>query len=66
MDPNATLALLRELLAESAEGGSVDPRDTVEQFHEAFQNLDTWLSSGGFKPLAWENFGGLKTPAAQA
>lgn len=55
MDPNATLALLRALYVEGAEGGSVDPRDTVEEFHEAFHALDSWLSRGGFLPDAWES-----------
>jgi len=53
MDPNAALANLRALVAES-EAGDVDPRDTAEEFHEQFAALDEWLSKGGFLPTAWQ------------
>lgn len=60
MDPNAALAALRAMVAES-EAGDVDAADTAVEFQEQFAALDTWLSQGGFKPLAWENFGGAKS-----
>lgn len=60
MDPNAALEAIREAVAEfDLDAGSGAVEDTIV---ENFIALDTWLSSGGFKPLAWENFGGLKTP----
>src|SRR3954452_24708952 len=62
MDPNEALRIIREAIAEfDLDAGSGAVEDTIV---ENFIALDTWLSSGGFKPLAWENFGGLKTPEA--
>jgi hypothetical protein len=63
MDPNETLRLLRLTIAQM----QVEPKNALWMAHaeeviEYAEALDTWLSSGGFKPLAWENFGGLKTP----
>jgi len=53
MDPNVALANLRELCAE--------PEEHPNEIAEQFEALDTWLSQGGFRPTAWENFGGLKS-----
>jgi hypothetical protein len=53
MDPNAALANLREMVAES-DAGDVDPADTAWEFQEQFKALDEWLSKGGFKPAAWD------------
>ena len=46
MDPNVTLAQLREYFAR-------DARDTAAS--ELFTALDGWLSRGGFPPDAWLN-----------
>lgn len=51
MDPNATLARIRELAAQ-LEIDSSDPY-VVEELAEQFTALDEWLSKGGFKPSAW-------------
>lgn len=45
MDPNATLAQIRECIDE-ADG----PRAI-----ELFEALDGWLSSGGFLPTDWQH-----------
>ena len=52
MDPNETLATLRNLSRETMLGNSVDYMDLAE----AFQALDSWLSNGGFLPKVWENY----------
>jgi hypothetical protein len=48
MDPNATLAQIRELIAA---GTKVD----LEQAAELMTALDEWLSRGGFLPDAWQH-----------
>lgn len=62
MDPNAALARIRELVAEL--DGWPDTSEhwivTASELAETVTGLDTWLSSGGFLPLAWQNFGGQK------
>lgn len=58
MNPDATLAWLRELTErclDGGEGGEVPP-EWFGDAHEAlcaFTALDTWLSGGGFAPRAW-------------
>jgi hypothetical protein len=46
MDPNATLATIRELVND---GESADIL-----LVQAFQDLDDWLVKGGFLPKAWQ------------
>ena len=50
MDPNATLARLRDLLGEHDKPISVDEIDEVSTLFEA---LDDWMSDGNFPPTAW-------------
>lgn len=50
MDPNACLATLRQLAAKVA-ANTTDP--DADELAEVFQNLDGWLSTGGFLPAAW-------------
>lgn len=50
MDPNATLKSIRELANMMAQGN--DSEVSVE-LTEAIDNLDTWLSAGGFLPADW-------------
>lgn len=45
MDPNATLVRIRELINDG------DSADVL--LIEAFNNLDEWLSKGGFLPNDW-------------
>lgn len=47
MDPNATLAELREVVTAELEA---DPFSPVAM---RFAALDEWLSGGGFPPDAW-------------
>lgn len=49
MDPDVTLARLRELHNKQELGEPYDP----EEFAEQFANLDGWLSHGGFLPYDW-------------
>jgi hypothetical protein len=55
MDPDAALAALREAFAILADGQG----DTIEEDRAAYdaaqlaENLDNWLSNGGFLPTAW-------------
>lgn len=47
MDPNATLARLRELVFSGLQ------RPETEEMAELFDDLDTWMSKGGFLPADW-------------
>ena len=49
MDPNTCLEMCRKLAKRALQGEEVD----VEELAEAFQNLDNWLSEGGFLPSEW-------------
>ena len=50
MDPNAALEALRQLVKQVYSGARTDPW----LFAEHFENLDEWLSKGGFLPEAWK------------
>ena len=55
MDPNATLEHLRDLTNSvfyRAPTGTEDVR--ALELAEAFDDLDNWLSRGGFQPDAWD------------
>ena len=56
IDPNAALALLRELVARtrSADTDRTDPVVLAKTLAEEISALDTWLSAGGALPSAWE------------
>ena len=47
MDPDETLRRLRELVKETTEEPD---NDLANEFADAFQALDEWLSKGGFSP----------------
>ncbi len=51
MDPNETLERLRELAAIIVR--SDDDATAAYELADAVQNLDQWLSNGGFLPQAW-------------
>ncbi len=64
MDPDATLARLRALMAELEHllpGPDIlrttHVEDTAAEVVEAWDALDGWLSKGGFAPSAWRNAG---------
>jgi hypothetical protein len=58
MDPNATLAELREMLNGYLEDieltGGVIQEEAATRIAERFLALDLWLCKGGFLPAAWE------------
>jgi len=59
MDPNATLAKMRQLanMILSDEGGLEDAgdlEDAARDLAEHVEALDGWLRQGGFLPKAWE------------
>ena len=59
MDPNATLAKMRQLanMILSDEGGLEDVGDLEDAAHDLAEHveaLDGWLRQGGFLPKAWE------------
>jgi hypothetical protein len=64
MDPDAALRDLRAALEDAraaAEGDSNDAEiEAWQAVGDEIEALDEWLSKGGFLPLAWQNFGGLK------
>lgn len=62
MDPDATLFLIRQNVSflDVNEPGADGWEGAVDELVESFTALDTWLSKGGFFPLAWQNFGGTK------
>ncbi|MEU6587024.1 hypothetical protein [Nocardia sp. NPDC046763] len=56
MDPNTALTRIRELIAvyhSIGDGADYDPEFIVE-FFEHVEELDGWLSRGGFLPKEWE------------
>jgi hypothetical protein len=55
MDPNATLARIRELTATLAAGDppGVFRRIDAEELADLVSSLDRWISGGGFLPGAW-------------
>jgi hypothetical protein len=57
MDPNENLAEQRRLL-ESYGPGQDEYLDHVEEISRLAQDMDKWLSSGGFLPDAWTHAGG--------
>jgi hypothetical protein len=66
IDPNAALALLRELVARtrSADTDWTDLGVLAKTLAEEIGALDTWLSAGGALPAAWKRSG--PQPAAAA
>ena len=53
MDPNAELKRLRELATSIIEQTENNTLDAIEMA-EAFDDLDNWLTSKGFKPDDWK------------
>jgi hypothetical protein len=53
MDPNETLALIRELSAKIIGQVLDDDNHDAIMLAEACQALDGWLCRGGFKPRDW-------------
>ena len=60
MDPNVTLAELRQALKDADHGGDWETTEVptmyvaaLEVAAERAQALDEWLSNGGFMPEAW-------------
>ncbi|MGI8310688.1 hypothetical protein [Saccharopolyspora hattusasensis] len=56
MDPNKTLEQLRTVVREYRQE-TTDPAGHLELADELvghFENLDKWLSRGGFLPEAWQ------------
>ena len=57
MDPTATLLAAREALARYEEAYrecSTEENMAADDLAEAFENLDSWLSKGGFLPAPWQ------------
>ena len=52
MDPNATLERIRTLVAAMLDRS--DTSDETDELVQAIDNLDTWISRGGFLPEAWQ------------
>lgn len=52
MDPNATLAGIREIVAKTYRqtGATLDDSSRL---YDLTESLDTWLTQGGFLPEAW-------------
>lgn len=54
MDPNAALARFRALMWEATHAPeSIDKVSAACEAALVMQQLDNWLSNGGFKPNAW-------------
>ncbi len=52
MDPNATLAEIRQLTKEILDGNGSEY--DAARLAELVEGLDNWLSRQGFLPTAWE------------
>lgn len=50
MDPNATLAEIRALVAACQAGDIIDG----DRLAELVSALDEWITGGGFLPAAWQ------------
>lgn len=55
MDPNATLARLRELLAVDPDESPEAALENFDEVAEKFKALDEWMSNGGFLPTDWRD-----------
>ena len=57
MDPDVALTELRNLVGQyrtiSGTGDLVGEAIIADQLAETFDNLDTWITGGGFLPAAW-------------
>lgn len=54
MDPNETLAEIRKILAKTiTRFGQAQRFENLEAVASLFQDLDEWLSKGGFLPGDW-------------
>lgn len=54
MDPNAALAEIRRLILEIQNAEQEDARLKAEaELIDYFEDLDAWLSKGGFLPTDW-------------
>lgn len=51
VDPNATLAEIRDLVKRTLDG--VDEAYAMD-LAESVENLDKWITNGGFLPGEWE------------
>lgn len=55
MDPNATLAALRNNFADLNAAESDEERlALIERIDELWEALDAWMSRGGFTPKTWQ------------
>jgi len=52
VDPDETLEELRRLSIEAAHGNDVSRNE--RELRWLFDDLDSWLSRGGFLPTAWK------------
>ena len=55
MDPDSCLEGIRLLISEGVTISDEMARINYEAVTEKFENLDAWLSHGGFLPKAWNN-----------
>lgn len=61
MDPNETLAELRAVIDEVRNAHLFPAKnldDQMDRMVELCRALDTWLSRGGFLPIAWQKLRG--------
>lgn len=57
MDPNAVLKEIRKLIERASDLESFprpDPAELLTELASAVEDLDEWLTKGGFLPSAWE------------
>lgn len=55
MDPNATLAVIRDLQNELASTEDhITAHEIADELSGAIASLDYWLSNGGFLPEDWQ------------
>ena len=58
MDPNALLAEIEDLSRRVRYPVSTDPEDRIAlgvELAEKFEDLNEWLSRGGFLPTTWRS-----------
>jgi hypothetical protein len=54
MDPDSTLAALRDLISRLRSAATTDTKaDLADELADTVDDLDGWLTRGGFLPRAW-------------
>lgn len=65
MDPNALLAEIRAIANRPRPTSMYGASELLSRLSTRIDELDTWITKGGFLPEAWTNAGVVKAMAQQ-